>query len=201
MEKETKIFVTFGPSDKNLLGRYTAFGLGILKNIHQIENKQSTPQGETVPANEDVKHASYFEMRKFLTPLSRCEQILEECTLETQRKEHLMEKQSVTKSLVEKLPEIFRGIGKHKYRTITLNIDQEIKPVIQPQRRIPFAKREKLNKVLNELEREGAIENVEGPTEWISNLVLTPKADPDEIRMNIMTTPNAARRKSIRGRP
>ena len=84
VEKETKISVTFGPSGKNLLGRYTAFDLDVLKvNVYQVVTKPSNPLRETtVPANEDVKHLSYFEMRKYLTPLSKCDQILEECTSE-----------------------------------------------------------------------------------------------------------------------
>ena len=67
-----------------------------------------------------------------------------------------------------------------------------MKPRIQAQRRIPFAKREKLDDILEELEAEDVIEEVTGPTEWISNLVLTPKPD-QKMRMNIdMTTANVA---------
>ena len=72
-------------------------------------------------------------------------------------------------------------------------IDHSIPPIIQPQRKIPFAKREKLDNILDELENAGVIEQVDGPTDWISNLVLTPKADTNEIRMNVdMTTANTA---------
>ena len=72
-------------------------------------------------------------------------------------------------------------------------IRDRVKPIIQPQRKIPFAKREKFDKVLDELEESEIIETVEGPTDWISNVVLTPKADPTQIRMNIdMTTANTA---------
>ena len=74
-----------------------------------------------------------------------------------------------------------------------LLIDEETRPIIQPQRKIPFARREKFDGVLDELEESGVIKPVEGPTDWISNVVLTPKADPTQIRMNIdMTTANTA---------
>ena len=59
-----------------------------------------------------------------------------------------------------------------------------MKPKIQAQRRIPFAKRDALDEILKELESEDIIEEVVGPTERISNLVLTPKAD-NKMRMNI----------------
>jgi hypothetical protein len=51
--------------------------------------------------------------------------------------------------------------------------------------------------LLKELEQQDVIELVDGPTDCISNLVLTPKADPDQIRMNIdMTCANAAIRRT-----
>ena len=197
IEKEAKIFVTHGSSGKNLLGRYTAFDLEILKiSVKQLLNKEGIKENKAIAGKQEVNHMSYEEMRKHLTPISLCEEILAECRgkMENQLAHSKpMEVQSVAKALVTKFPEVFKGIGKHKYRKIKLNIDKDVKPIIQPQRRIPFAKREKLEEVLKELEQEGIIQEVEGPTEWISNLVLTPKADPNEIRMNIdMTTPNKA---------
>ena len=50
-----------------------------------------------------------------------------------------------------------------------------------------------MDQVLQELSEADVIEEVTGPTDWVSNLVLTPKADPSEIRMNIdMTDVNRA---------
>ena len=73
-----------------------------------------------------------------------------------------------------------------------MGVDENVKPRIQAQRRIPFAKREALEEKLTELEEEDIIEEVTGPTERISNLVLTPKTD-SKMRMNIdMTTANDA---------
>ena len=69
--------------------------------------------------------------------------------------------------------------------------------MIQPQRRIPFARREQLEleELLIELEAD-VIERVEGPTNWVSNIVITPKSDPSNIRMNVdMTAVN----KDIKG--
>ena len=45
-----------------------------------------------------------------------------------------------------------------------------------------------MKKLLQELESQDVIEVVDGPTDCISNLVLTAKANPDEIRMNIDMT-------------
>ena len=74
-----------------------------------------------------------------------------------------------------------------------LPVDPNVPLKIQPQRKIPFDKRDKLKKLLVELENQDVIEHVDGPTDCISNLVLTAKANPDEIRMNIgMTCANEA---------
>ena len=40
--------------------------------------------------------------------------------------------------VVNKYPEVFTGVGKLKGHTLTLNIDPEVIPQAQPQRRIPF---------------------------------------------------------------
>ena len=88
---------------------------------------------------------------------------------------------------------VFKGIVKHKYHKIQLLIDDNMKPITQPQRKIPFAKREKFGKILDKLKESGIIEQVEGPTDWLSNLVLTSKGDPTQIRMNIdMTMANTS---------
>ena len=42
-------------------------------------------------------------------------------------------------------------------------------------RRQPYHVREAMRKELDRLEREGVIEKVNGPQEWASNLVVTPK--------------------------
>lgn len=48
--------------------------------------------------------------------------------------------------------DIFKGIGEHKYCQVQLLIDNKVKPIIKPQRNIPFIKRKQLNKISDELE-------------------------------------------------
>ena len=98
----------------------------------------------------------------------------------------------MVEQIVAKHPTVFEGIGKHKYRQVELIIDKTVTPKVQVQRRIPFPKRDQFDEIIQEMEKEDIIEPVECPTEWISNVVLTPKADPTQLRMNIdMTTANA----------
>ena len=52
-----------------------------------------------------------------------------------------------------------------------------MKPVAQPVRRIPFGLREKVDKKLDQLLELDIIEEVpDGPSGWISPLVVIPKA-------------------------
>ena len=49
-------------------------------------------------------------------------------------------------------------------------------PVAQPRRRIPFHLRKQVTKELKKLEQDGIIEDVEGPTPWISPLSCSSEA-------------------------
>ena len=76
--------------------------------------------------------------------------------------------------------ELFEGVGLLKGYELKLNINEAVKPVAQPVRRIPFALRAKVDEKLDEqLEKEIIEEVPEGPTGWVSPLVVVPKADGD----------------------
>ena len=63
-----------------------------------------------------------------------------------------------------------------------LHIDPDVTPRQQPHRRIPFHVREDVEKELNRLEKLDIIETVEGPTPWISPIVVVPKKS-GEVRI------------------
>ena len=70
--------------------------------------------------------------------------------------------------LMQQYPRLFQGIGKLKDIEIKLHIDKQVKPVAQPARWIPFHLRHQVEKQLKLLEQQGIIEQVEGPTPWVS---------------------------------
>ena len=129
---------------------------------------------------------SYTEMTEHLTSAEQCKQILASLPSSNDPAEN-----ETVKAIKDLSPNVFQGIGKHKYRQVKLAVDESVQSFFQPQRKIPFAKRPQLEKIPDELESEDTVEKVACPTDWVSNLVLTPKADPKELRMNIdMTTVN-----------
>ena len=65
--------------------------------------------------------------------------------------------------------------AKIKDTKIKLHIDENVKPIAQRHRRIPFHTRKDVEKELEKLEERGIIEKVDGPTPWISPVVVVPK--------------------------
>jgi len=86
----------------------------------------------------------------------------------------------VENDLVARYKPLFTGVGVLKDFKLKLHIDDSVKPVAQSPRRIPFQLRQKVNAKLQELLDSDIIEEVpEGPTTWVSPLVVIPKDDGD----------------------
>ena len=88
------------------------------------------------------------------------------------------------KQLTEQYVEVFEGVGKLKDYEVMLHIDESVTPVAQPARRIPFHMRKQVEIELERLEKQDIIEKVDGPTPWISPLVIIPKRN-GEVRLCI----------------
>ncbi len=96
--------------------------------------------------------------------------------------------------MITKYDNVFRGVGKLTDVHVHLHINKEIKPVVQPTRRIPFAIREKVENELVRLQKEDIIEPAKGPSLWVSPIVAFPKPNnPEQIRLCVdMRQPNTA---------
>ena len=83
--------------------------------------------------------------------------------------------------LKEKFPYCFTGIGTLKNYSLKIPIDPDVKPVIQPVRRVAYHLRDKLELKLYELVSQDIIEKVEEPSLWVSPVVVVPKKN--DIRL------------------
>ena len=92
---------------------------------------------------------------------------------------------SRVEELLEKYSNTFEGIGKMKGVKVDLNIDTDVRPTVQPLRRIPFSVRPKIEEEIRRLEKEDIIERIDKPTSWVSPTVITPKKNPNEVRLNV----------------
>ncbi|CAH2109005.1 unnamed protein product [Euphydryas editha] len=77
----------------------------------------------------------------------------------------LIDSGSKCNSPLEKSFPKFRGV------TVQIPIDQSVKPVVQPYRRIPIPLEEKVAKKLKELKDADIIEEVNEPSPWVSPIV------------------------------
>jgi len=91
---------------------------------------------------------------------------------------------STIQALVEEHANLFEGIGKLKDFQVKLHIDETVPAVAQPHRRIPFHLRQKVEEQLDRDEELGIIEKVEGPTPWVSPVVIVSKPkNPEKVRV------------------
>jgi hypothetical protein len=70
-------------------------------------------------------------------------------------------------------------VGKLKNFQLKLHIDEDVVPVAQSVRRIPYSVRKKVEDKISELENLDIIEKVAGPTPWVSPIVVVPKRSGD----------------------
>ncbi|XP_065066035.1 uncharacterized protein K02A2.6-like [Rhopilema esculentum] len=100
---------------------------------------------------------------------------------------------SYVNHLLKQHKKVFKGVGNLKNFEVKLHTNPAIKPVIQAQRRIPFHIQKKVEEELKRLEEDDIIEKVEGATQWVSPLVITPKKNSEEIRIYVdMRLPNTS---------
>eukprot|EP00795_Rhopilema_esculentum_P008818 gene8818-15293_t len=196
------VYVVPGSGQKPLIGKYTAFDLSLLsitvkeltadmQDMHHVLQERKQGNKSAKATTHVTQHMSYSAIAEHLTSKKSSEQRLDNIY------KHKQDATDRVKAIVDQYPGVFEGIGKHRYRVVKLSVDKSVPPKIQPQRRIPFAKREQFEAILKELEDADIIEPVYGPTEWVSNVVLTPKADPSQLRMSLdMTTANTAIRRT-----
>ena len=84
---------------------------------------------------------------------------------------------TISKPPLEKPFPKFRGV------TVQIPIDHSVKPVVQPHRRIPIPLEEKVAKKIEELKNADIIEEVNGPSTWVSPIVPVLKEGQEEVRI------------------
>lgn len=97
--------------------------------------------------------------------------------------------------LIEMYPECFDGsVGCFEDYTYHITLDPKVKPVVHAPRRVPLELVDKLNFELNEMEKNGVIEKVTKPTDWVNSIVIREKPngrlrlclDPKDLNEAIM---------------
>ena len=82
---------------------------------------------------------------------------------------------SVERNVFQSYPSLFSGLEKMKNVEVKLHIDENVRPIHQSHRRIPFHQRKSLEACVESLLLQDIIELANGPTSWVSLVVLVPK--------------------------
>ena len=85
-------------------------------------------------------------------------------------------------TILSKYHQVFEGLGHVKGVEVEIHMKKGTIPVVHPPSRVPVHLREALNKELDIQESLGIIEPVEGPTPWVSRIVVVPKSTPGEVK-------------------
>ena len=101
---------------------------------------------------------------------------------QTNRKPHAKDKN--LQRILDNHARVFSGLGKLNSKQIELAIDETVTPIAQPQRKIPFHLRKKVENEIEKLEQDDIIEKIpeNTPTEWVSPVVVVPKQN-NNIRL------------------
>lgn len=78
---------------------------------------------------------------------------------------------------------LHQGLGKLKGQKIKLHLKDNVKPVVQSVRKVPFSLRPKVEEKITELLALDIIERAEGPTSFVSPIVVVPKPNGKDIRL------------------
>ena len=91
-------------------------------------------------------------------------------------------------TVTDKYPEVTSNkLGQLKGHMIKLHIDDKVTPVARKHYRIPFHLRAKVKDEIERLLKNDIIECVDndGPTDWISPVIIVPKNNSSDIRICI----------------
>ena len=72
--------------------------------------------------------------------------------------------------------DVFGGLGAYD-RPYDIHLDPTVETVVQPRYRVPYSRMQPLKDALDSLAQRGVIAEVNRPTEWVHNLVVTEKTN------------------------
>ncbi|UYV77506.1 K02A2.6-like [Cordylochernes scorpioides] len=102
------------------------------------------------------------------------------------RVNHVNESMSTNiETLVQEHEHLFHGLGTIKGYSHKVTLKDNYRPIAQRCRRIPYAMVEAVNQELAKMLENGIIEEVHQGSEWVSNIIVVPKRDSEEIRLCI----------------
>ncbi|XP_064476830.1 uncharacterized protein K02A2.6-like [Ornithodoros turicata] len=122
--------------------------------------------------NGNTDPVQFFVVKKARTPildLSACEQFKL-----ISRVGAVLHMTDEGRKMLNDFPRVFRGLGCVN-RTYKMELKEGTVPVVQPARRIPHALRRPVEQELHRLVDAGILRKADGPTDWVSPMVIARK--------------------------
>ena len=165
----------------NILPQYIYYSLENRPRQHKKNIKLSAYNGESIPVKEKVvvrieKGKNISFLVQFIVVPMKPNPII---GLKTCERLNLIERVMLINdsdpSIFDEY-DVFGELGclSGQYH---INIDETVKPVVHPPRRVPFALRHKLKAELERLVSLNVIEKVDHSTDWVNSIVLVEKSD------------------------
>jgi hypothetical protein len=86
------------------------------------------------------------------------------------------------KEIFDEYADLFEGVGRFE-GTVHFDVDESVRPVQLPLRRLAIGVRDKVGAELKRLEQNGIIAPVNQPTKWVSAYLAVVKADGKSVRI------------------
>lgn len=83
---------------------------------------------------------------------------------------------SELKKLLDEYQDIFDGMGRVQYQ-YKICIDESMKPHVSAPRKIPLSKEKQFKEELMKMEKNGIIQKVDKPTDWVNGITVVDKKD------------------------
>ena len=81
---------------------------------------------------------------------------------------------ATTPALLVQYADVFEGLGEMPGQ-YHIELDQSVTPVIHAPRKVPIALQSRLKSALDDMEQKGVIRKCDGPTDWVSSLLIVEK--------------------------
>ncbi|KAF0682204.1 Uncharacterized protein FWK35_00039309, partial [Aphis craccivora] len=191
--RDTQVNVNFkldSGAEANILPFHTA-NLLKLKNLDKTKtvlvsfgDQRIKPEGEVVLDctinNKSERHKIKFLIVNIsnaipILGLDACRLLKLISRIDTVTLENVEGKVSNKEQITESYSDIFEGLGAFTGKKYHITLDQNVTPVISPNRRVPFSIIPELKDTIKSLVKRNVIKKINEPTEWVSPLVIVKK--------------------------
>ena len=128
-----------------------------------------------VPSTKEIKQLTFFIIKEPYNAIlgqDACEDLH---MIKRIGVEELSEPKTLTsEAMLEEFKDVFTGVGQFK-KEYNIEVDIDVPGVIQPPRRFPYTRLEKLKTTLEKMENQEIVASVDKPTDWVSNLTVVEK--------------------------